>query len=70
MDSLPAACAVRTNGAAIMLADAAADVAMKRRRLSDFFFICASSLGCSAASGQEIHASDETGARTGNPPEP
>ena len=33
IDSLPAACAVRTNGAAIMVADAAAVVATKRRRV-------------------------------------
>jgi hypothetical protein len=37
IDSLPAACAVRTNGVAIMLADAA--VAMNRRRVSALLFL-------------------------------
>ena len=38
-DSLPAACAVRTNGAAIMVADAAADAATNRRRVNTFLFM-------------------------------
>src|SRR5215831_13287907 len=36
IESLPAACAVLTNGAAIIVVDAAADVAMNRRRLNIF----------------------------------
>src|SRR5947207_11874706 len=39
IESLPAACAVRTNGAAIIVADAAADVATKRRRVILAFFM-------------------------------
>src|SRR5215831_14867339 len=38
IESLPAACVVLTNGAAI-IADAAADVAMNRRRVNMFLFI-------------------------------
>src|SRR5262245_19398081 len=37
--SLPAACAPRTNGAAIIDADAAAAVAISRRRVKVFLFI-------------------------------
>src|SRR5215468_10617374 len=36
IESLPAACAVLTNGAAIIVVDAAADVAMNRQRLNIF----------------------------------
>src|SRR5262249_1218389 len=38
-ESLPAACAVLTNGAAIIVVDAATDVAMNRRRVKVFLFI-------------------------------
>src|SRR5262249_46054560 len=36
IESLPAACAVLTNGAATIVVDAAADVAMNRRRVNIF----------------------------------
>jgi hypothetical protein len=39
IDNLPAALAVRTKGAAIIVADAAAVVATKRRRVILFFFM-------------------------------
>src|ERR1700730_9345846 len=47
IDTLPAACAERTNGAATTAADAADDVATKRRRGSDVVFIaCPPVLNC------------------------
>src|SRR5262245_35516951 len=43
IDSFPAACALLTNGAARIVPDAAADVAMNRRRVNVCLFISDSS---------------------------
>src|SRR5712691_6192934 len=53
--SLPAACAVLTNGAAIIVVDAATDVAMNRRRVKVFLFIVFAPFCAGAASGQGSH---------------
>src|SRR5438132_13771079 len=53
IESLPAACAVLTNGAAIIVADAAADVAMNRRRVNVFLFIVFAPSFAGPANGQE-----------------
>src|SRR6184192_901488 len=53
IESLPAACAVLTNGAAIIVADAAADVAMNRRRVNVSLFIVFAPSFARTASGQE-----------------
>jgi len=49
MDRLPAALALRTNGAAIVVADAATDVATKRRRVNALLVIAYPPLIASAA---------------------
>src|SRR5262245_29299426 len=50
-ESLPAACAVLTNGATIIVVDAAADVAMNRRRVNILVFIVFASFRARAAGG-------------------
>src|SRR6516225_6298780 len=51
IESLPAACAVLTNGAAIIVVDAAADVAINRRRVNIFPLIVFAPFCARAASG-------------------
>src|SRR5262245_50881215 len=53
IESLPAACAVLTNGAATIVVDAAADVAMNRRRVNIFPVMVFAPFCARAASGQE-----------------
>src|SRR5215468_9266934 len=51
IESLPAACAVLTNGAATIVVDAAADVAMNRRRVNIFPLMVSAPFCARAASG-------------------
>src|SRR6266849_2122805 len=55
IESLPAACAVLTNGAAIIVVDAASDVATNRRRVKVVPFIAFAPFCAGAASGQGSH---------------
>src|SRR5215470_15354519 len=58
IESLPAACAVLTNGAATTVVDAAADAAMNRRRVNIFPLMVFAPFCATAASGQEKPAAN------------
>src|SRR5215472_1488577 len=53
IESLPAACAVLTNGAATIVVDAAADVAMNRQRVTIFPLLLFPPSGARPAGGKE-----------------
>src|SRR5262245_23370658 len=60
-DSFPAARALLTNGAASIVADAAAEVATNRRRVKAFLFICVPPIICQhgSQSGSETQAKQQ-----------